>query len=51
MEVTITRGTKRMNANYKGSNKAEQNKIYSSNFKMWLGSTKTKKGIIANEIQ
>lgn len=38
MEVTITRGTRKMNANYKGNNKSEQNNVYNSNFKMWLGS-------------
>lgn len=51
MEVTTAKGIRRMNANYKGNNKAEQNKISNSNFEMWLGSMKKKKEIIANEIE
>lgn len=40
MEVTKTRKTRRMSANYKGNHKAEQNKICISYFKICLGSMK-----------
>lgn len=43
MEVSKTRGTWRINANYKGKNKDEQNKIYSSDFKLCLGRRKIKR--------
>lgn len=43
------KGTRRMNANYKGNDKVEQNKTDNSDFKMWLASMKKK--TIANEIQ
>lgn len=44
MEVTITRGTKRMNANHRRNNKTGQNKIHSSNFLNGVGKHEKDKG-------